>query len=562
MTLLPIVEVTLRQASKKRWTYWSRVVGVVIAGLFAVPLAITAASMGFRSGFAMALSGFAPWIFLSLLSSGSRSTVDCISAEKREGTLGLLFLTDLKGHDVVLGKLTAACLQTFMSWLAMLPLASMLVLAGGFTWQDVLRLMLAIGNTLFAGAAAGLLGSSLCRERKGAMNVAVAWILVIGILSPAAAGIVRAGTDLVWLSDALFTIGPGTALFSAGASVGGATTSAVWIQLLVSHAVSWLAIAGACWFTPRRWQDKPAKQPAPMPAESFTASSTPQANGTAPESFPQADLSHKRQRNELLDSAPFAWLLTRLHWSPIAPWLTLIVAGFGATAIGSLVDNIGFLGFSVMSAWIALMAHLFIKSKIAEQSSQGIYDEKQSGSLEFLLNTRLTPREITAAHWKALRTNYGPAIVAMLIVDLFFILSCAGVFGFIDLSESQSESYLFTTLAWLYLFVTFLVDLPALVWVGMWEALRTTKKWNHVRGNAFGLVVMLPSGIFAISWGVLAAISALNMFRFSIDTKYVAIAWILFSFTASFLWIKLYRTIVTRRFRKVARETAIAMKST
>ena len=39
--------------------------------------------------------------------SGIWVTSDCISEEKGEGTLGLLFLTDLKGYDVVFGKLAA-----------------------------------------------------------------------------------------------------------------------------------------------------------------------------------------------------------------------------------------------------------------------------------------------------------------------------------------------------------------------------------------------------------------------------------------------------------------------
>src|SRR5256885_13337716 len=40
---------------------------------------------------------------LYALLSGIRDTADCLSWEKREGSLGLLFLTDLKGYDVVLG---------------------------------------------------------------------------------------------------------------------------------------------------------------------------------------------------------------------------------------------------------------------------------------------------------------------------------------------------------------------------------------------------------------------------------------------------------------------------
>ena len=42
--------------------------------------------------------------FIFCLLAGVFLTADCLSEEKREGTLGLLFLTSLKGYDVVLGK--------------------------------------------------------------------------------------------------------------------------------------------------------------------------------------------------------------------------------------------------------------------------------------------------------------------------------------------------------------------------------------------------------------------------------------------------------------------------
>ena len=42
------------------------------------------------------------WLgFAFCLFAGLRNTVDCLSSEKREGTLGLLFLTELTGVDVV-----------------------------------------------------------------------------------------------------------------------------------------------------------------------------------------------------------------------------------------------------------------------------------------------------------------------------------------------------------------------------------------------------------------------------------------------------------------------------
>jgi hypothetical protein len=42
--------------------------------------------------------------FAFRLLAGIFMTSDCVAEEKREGTLGLLFLTDLKAYDVALGN--------------------------------------------------------------------------------------------------------------------------------------------------------------------------------------------------------------------------------------------------------------------------------------------------------------------------------------------------------------------------------------------------------------------------------------------------------------------------
>ena len=60
-----------------------------------------------------------------------------MSEEKREGTLGLLFLTDLKGYDVVAGKLVANSLNGFYALMAILPVVALALLMGGLTGMQV-----------------------------------------------------------------------------------------------------------------------------------------------------------------------------------------------------------------------------------------------------------------------------------------------------------------------------------------------------------------------------------------------------------------------------------------
>src|SRR5947209_10079973 len=86
---------------------------------------------------------------LYCLLSGVRSTADCLSEEKREGTLGLLFLTDLKGYDIVLGKLMATSLSGIYGVLAIVPVLAVPLLMGGITLGEFERMALVAFDALF-----------------------------------------------------------------------------------------------------------------------------------------------------------------------------------------------------------------------------------------------------------------------------------------------------------------------------------------------------------------------------------------------------------------------------
>src|SRR5678816_247997 len=133
MTFLPIVERELLEASRRRGTYWIRV-GAAGAGLVIGIWMMAFDELRVPSRVGMAL--FIPLSILALIYCafiGVFRTADCLSEEKREGTLGLLFLTDLKGYDIVLGKLAATSLNAAYGLLALFPIMAIPLLAGGVT---------------------------------------------------------------------------------------------------------------------------------------------------------------------------------------------------------------------------------------------------------------------------------------------------------------------------------------------------------------------------------------------------------------------------------------------
>src|ERR1043165_4056238 len=99
MIFLPVVERELRVIARRPGTYWMRFAAALVGiGLAAWVWAIARYQpSGLSLALFYSLSGFA---LVYCLLSGVFLTSDCLSEEKREGTLGLLFLTDLKGYDI------------------------------------------------------------------------------------------------------------------------------------------------------------------------------------------------------------------------------------------------------------------------------------------------------------------------------------------------------------------------------------------------------------------------------------------------------------------------------
>jgi hypothetical protein len=394
MTFLPVAERELRVAARKRGTFWVRIsaalVALVIAGLFLVfalfpPFAMSPQSLG--GGLFATLT----WIGLVVsLSAGLFFTSDCMSEEKREGTLGFLFLTDLKGYDVVIGKLLATSLRGFYALLAVLPILALTLTMGGITGTQFWRTSLALVNALVASLASGLFVSTLSRDSQKALGGTLLLLLFWTAGGPAIDSFIAFANGNAFAPLASFA-SPGY-VFVTAQSLG---WSSFWTGLLANQAIAWLLLALSCLLVPRTWQEKPSK--------------TAVSGGSWSRSIRYGG---PRRR---IDVNPVLWLTCREGWQAVTFWLLVVVqtVGFLLTFTGDDNSVFWFL-WSYLSGGVVLLLYL----GTASQSCRFFIDARRSGLVELLAATPLTERQVVYGHWRALLRMFGPALALCLITQM------------------------------------------------------------------------------------------------------------------------------------------------
>ena len=172
MTCWPVILRELRAESRRPMNYWIRILGAgaitLVFGVSMLSQSESPATLGARLFGNLNATLFAAiWILVPLL------TADCISQEKREGTLGLLFMTQLTASGIVFGKSLIHGLRSLTLLLGMLPILSLPFLLGGVSWKDGLLALMLDLSALILALAAGLLASTLVKDRVRALALAL-----------------------------------------------------------------------------------------------------------------------------------------------------------------------------------------------------------------------------------------------------------------------------------------------------------------------------------------------------------------------------------------------------
>ncbi|HWQ92320.1 MAG TPA: ABC transporter permease, partial [Clostridia bacterium] len=380
MTLLPVVQRELRVAARRRRTYWVRI------------------------GAAASVLTLAGWVFLMMrhesprqlssilfvlvtataglyaLLGGVGATSDTLSQEKREGTLGLLFLTDLKGYDIVLGKLVASSVSAFYGVLAVLPILAVPLLLGGITPEEVGRMSLVVVNALFLSLSAGMFASSFNRDSRRSASLTFLLLGTLTAVLPGIAAWLASQGKFPRLQEVLYWPSVGYAYVMAFDRFAAAPSSRFWQSMGVIHAFGWGFLLFASLIAPHSWQDRPAGRSRFPLREAWRMLSY----GGAP--------ARAVFRRRLLDVNPFYWLTARIRLRPAMVWIALAaLAGLWIWGLIELKHDWFNEGIYVTTA---LVLNVLLKVWLGSEACRQLAEERQQGTLELLLSTPLSVREI------------------------------------------------------------------------------------------------------------------------------------------------------------------------
>jgi ABC-type transport system involved in cytochrome c biogenesis permease component len=520
MTFLPVVERELRVAARRSGTYWSRLAAAIFGWAVAAWILTAASDIGMQTG-AIVFQVLAALLFVYAALAGLLATADCLSEEKRDGTLGLLFLTDLKGYDVVFGKLASTSVRTICGVLAVTPALAVSIVLGAVTQGEVVRVMLLAVNLLFFFLSVGLFASAICRQDNRALGLGaiMSAALLTGI--PAVA---RLKFMHISNPDAAFLFSPAFGCFTAfDAFYDKFPHSWFWLNCLMTQVFAWSLLGFACRIVPRSWQDSSAGN-----ASRRRLVKVKKIRGTG-------------ERKEVLAVNVFLWRAARPGMHRAVVWLALLALVVLWFAMDSLFPKLRFdIGPDLL---ILLLAGVILKAWLASEASATLSADRRNAALELLLTTPLPEQEILKGQRLALWRQFAePAAAVFLANILLLILEVIHIPARLALSDQRN------LLVGLHLLtaISLLVDLLTLSWVGMWQGL-VMRKPNSAAMLSLLKILLVPYALFFGFYIMASNISVPNWFSVLIFTNILGLA-------SGFFFAQNAHMRLTEYFRQVVAE--------
>jgi ABC-type transport system involved in cytochrome c biogenesis permease component len=445
---------------------------------------------------------------------------DSISREKREGTLGLLFLTHLTPKQLVLGKLASHFIRLFYFAFMIVPFLVIPVMMGGVDSQDFLLSFVTLLSLAAIGLSAGLIASALCVSFAGALGAAIfltaLLVLITGsslmnvglLLFPNRFGEPDLALRIFVFGPALFTF-PLISRDIAGMGLGSRTF--FWFIEGGLAALSIFFLRFAFWFSARRLARR----------SEFAGETKRQAEFRQKFLTPVVWRStFRRFMRRSLDRNPFIWLEYRTAWARAArTGMVLLLVVVETGIFMELPSRTEFVGLHFMILFV-LLVFLTLKS------SSSFQREKECGAFELLLVTPLTETEIVRGRLRAVAGYYGPFVVLLAVI---------GGYGFYWMESSGYEepqlsaavnfvsvcgSILSVPASGLFFALRYRTFVPALLWTAgvavlapicVWAAFNGMLWYGAMRAQ-WPFAMLLEQTLRTTWWPVVLTVAAYHLF--------------------------------------------------
>ena len=498
MIILPLIARELRVRARSRATYWTRF-AVALAGLvFCLPMAELSGGPAFAPK-AMGHSVFTGIVRAAFILSCCAGfvTVDSISRERREGTLGLLYLTRVKALDVLLGSFGAAGINCVCALTAFLPVVMLPVLMGGVTGGEAFRTMLVLLDTLLFSLAAGLWASALAQGWLRSAGVLVAVLVFIIVLPVSPLGpepslefleVVSPLKALQLAADAMYRYTPACYWY--------------WYSLGSVLGISWLLLTAAGLRLRRMMREGDEI------TESFDAvrtgrpgkASLPGAEADDAASSRGFTLVSWTLRFAKMKGAedPVRWLVRRQPGIKAAIWVAIVIRLAGTFPFVILP---GWFGFRVNSYASPLNVTISVVtgSLLAWAASRFFFEGRRNGELELLLTTPAGAKTIVSSQSNELKRLFLVPVAVLAISDIIYVPLYLAPFH-LGLSYGTWNYGVYLAGALVLTPAGDIIGIVALIWAGLWFGLTARSQ-----AGAIIWTVLLVRGV---AWGIGLAASA------------------------------------------------------
>jgi hypothetical protein len=450
----PLVARELLVYSRQPWTYWLR----LLTALGAVSvLAVMATTGQNRIGHADGLSLFAgSTVILFFIASlnGLRSTSNCIASERRQGTLVLLFLADLKLNTILLSKLVTNSMRNAWAFLGTLPVLGLCLLLGGVSGLVFVQGVLAVLAAAWLSLMVGLEQSCRNQGEHEAFSNGLRRLLLLNLapfVSPASL-VPTALLGRVFAAEPYF-----------------------WITLAGTISAGFIHWSLAKRALSQNWQQPPPEE-APV-----------QSGARAPEPPPVAGHLQRPPRR-CGDTPPAYWLFARYgdarQVGPMPIGLAfVIISAFVALVSDPDIVKVTYLLMMGAGRFVQMLA----MAKIAPQS---FADIARPGALEILQTTPITLKQIVHAAYTFLFDHFRRGVLPMLALDALVLLMVA----LRPTREGSAWDFALVLLAQNSLFLS---GLCAMGVTGIWLGLKQ-RSLSRASFSACFFFLVLPGSLYVL----------------------------------------------------------------